>query len=111
LTGSLRLFSTAGGFTSRLSWDLNGTTTGAGTAPSGSWDGSAANFNTDSSGAAGGSFTATTNSSTVVGFSAGFDSTGTYTVTVANGVQTAARVDIERGNVTIAAATGSDAVN
>jgi fibronectin-binding autotransporter adhesin len=110
-TGNLRLFSTASGFTSRVSWDLNGTTDGAGAAPSGTWDGTTANFNTDSSGGAGGAFTAATNNSTVVGFSAGFDSTGTYTVTVANGVQQAARVDIERGNVTIAAATGADGVN
>jgi fibronectin-binding autotransporter adhesin len=110
LLGGMKLFSCASCFTCRLSWDQNGAAAGAGTTPSGTWDGTTANFNTDAGGT-GAPAVAATDSSTVVGFSAGFDSTGTYTVTVANGAKTAARIDIERGNVTLAAATPADTIN
>ena len=82
-----------------LYWDTNGTALGAGGAtPSGMWDGVTSNFNTDASGGAGGTFTATPGSLDTVTFAAGTDGGGAYAVTV-SGTQSAAQVSIARGNI------------
>ncbi len=80
-------------------WDINGASAGAGgTAPSGSWNGVTANFNTDSTGGAAGVTTAVTTASDVVIFSAGGGATDPYTVTL-TGTQSASSVKIEEGAV------------
>jgi autotransporter-associated beta strand protein len=86
-------------------WDINGTTAGAGGAtPSGNWDGTAANFNSDIAGGAAGLTTAVTTATNPVIFSAGTDGTGAYTVNV-TGTQAAASVKVARGSVTLAGGT------
>jgi hypothetical protein len=82
-------------------WDVNGMTAGAGGAsPTGNWDGSTSNFNTDSTGAAGGIVVADTTALDTVVFGAGSDATGSYTVTL-SGTRAAARINIEDGHVTL----------
>jgi autotransporter-associated beta strand protein len=64
-------------------WDVNGALDGSGgVSPSGNWDGTAQNWNTDSTGLGGGSFSGTTTTNDNVVFSAGTDATGAYTITV-----------------------------
>jgi autotransporter-associated beta strand protein len=78
-------------------WDTDGVTPGAGgAAPSGAWNGAAANFSTDSTGSS--ATGATTGVLDDVVFAAGSDGAGSYTVTV-SGTQTAHAVQFARGNV------------
>jgi autotransporter-associated beta strand protein len=87
-------------------WDLNSTAAGTGgggggTTPSGTWNGTSPNFNTNSTGA--GTLTdirAVTNPVDTVVFAAGSGATGTYTVTV-SGTRRAALVAFEDGTVTL----------
>src|SRR4051812_40066077 len=61
-------------------WDINGTTVGAGgSAPTGSWGPSFANWTADFDGA---SATETWTDGSVAVFAAGTDATGSYTVTI-----------------------------
>jgi autotransporter-associated beta strand protein len=84
-------------------WDTDGATPGAGgAAPSGAWNGTAANFSTDSTGAS--ATGATTGVLDDVVFAAGSDGTGSYTVTV-SGTQTAHAVQFARGNVQLSGGT------
>ncbi len=75
-----------------LYWDVNGTTAGTGTTPSGTWDTS----NVWSSDAAGAITTAAWSSAAVAVYSAGSDATGSYTVTV-SGTQTIGGLTVEEG--------------
>jgi autotransporter-associated beta strand protein len=89
-----------------LYWDLNQNTAGTGgggggTTPSGNWNATSPNFNTDAGGA--GTPTnirAVTNPVDTVIFSAGAGATGTYTVNV-SGTRMAALVSFEEGTVTL----------
>jgi autotransporter-associated beta strand protein len=88
-----------GGTPSRY-WDIDalGETAGAGGAtPSGTWDGSTTNWNSDGSGV--GTKVAWSAGSGAV-FSAGNDATGSYTVTI-SGTQSASTVTFEDGTVTL----------
>lgn len=79
-----------------LSWDTNGTTAGAGGAtPSGTWDGSAANWAAASDGTGA---TAAWTDGKAAAFAAGTDATGSYTVTV-SGTRTASSLAGEEGTV------------
>lgn len=60
-------------------WDLNGTTPGASTTPTGTWNTSTANWTTDATGSSATTAFAAGDSAI---FSAGSDATGNYTVTV-----------------------------
>jgi fibronectin-binding autotransporter adhesin len=101
---TLKLSSSASGFNRVLVWDTNSTTAGSGgPSPSGSWDGAASNFNTDLNGG-NGTFTNNTTANDVVGFSAGADATGAYTVTV-TGTQVASRLFFDRGAPTLTGGT------
>jgi len=84
-----------------LYWDSNGTTTGAGTTPAGTW-GVSNFFNDDSNGDAGTFSTTTTNADDVF-FSAGTDSTGA-TLTI-SGDQVAKSITIEEGANTFSGGT------
>ncbi len=91
--------------TRTLYWDTNGIGANAGGAmPTGNWDGSARNFNTDSTGAGGGTITATSLSTDPVVFTGASDGTGIYPVTI-SGTQSAASVTFARGNVTLTGGT------
>ncbi|MCX6955928.1 MAG: autotransporter-associated beta strand repeat-containing protein [Verrucomicrobia bacterium] len=80
-------------------WDLNGTTAGAGTTPTGAWNTAGAAFwNTNSTGGAG-TFASWTQGNHAV-FSAGTDATGTYTVTLGTGI-TVANLTFQEGAATI----------
>jgi autotransporter-associated beta strand protein len=93
------------GVDTSIYWDVNGTTAGAGgPSPSGAWDGTTTNFNTDSTGAAGGALSALTTAADTVVFSAGTDGTGAYNVAV-TGTQNAAAVRVDRGAVTFTGGT------
>lgn len=91
VTGSLRAQAT-------LYWDTNGSTTGTGSSPSGTWSTSSSdkNWTTNSAGTA--STSAWTAGSNAV-FSAGTSATGSYTVTV-SGTQTVAGITVEDGTPT-----------
>ena len=82
-------------------WDLNGTTAGSGgtggTAPSGTWSTSLANWNPV---AAGTSATAVWNNGDAAVFSAGSNATGSYTVNVSGSI-TASTITFEEGTVTL----------
>ncbi len=82
-------------------WDVNGATGGAGGAsPSGVWDGTTTNFNTDPTGGSAGSIIAAPGVIDGVNFAAGSDATGAYTVSV-SGTQSAGSVNITAGSVTL----------
>lgn len=86
-------------------WDINNTVVGAGGAfPSGTWDGVNTFFNTDSTGAGGGSFAAVTTTADTVTFAAGTDARGSYTVTV-GGTQNVGGLTFEDGVVTVSSGT------
>jgi autotransporter-associated beta strand protein len=84
-------------------WDTNGNTPGSGGAtPTGTWDGTTANFTSDVTGAS--ATVATTIYADDVSFGGIADATGTYTVNV-SGTQTAHAVKVAQGNVTLAGGT------
>jgi fibronectin-binding autotransporter adhesin len=84
-------------------WDTDGANPGAGgAAPSGVWNGAAANFSTDPTGSS--STGAVTGVLDDVVFAAGADGTGSYAVTV-SGTQTAHAVQFARGNVQLTGGT------
>jgi autotransporter-associated beta strand protein len=83
-------------------WDSNGTTAGAGTAPTGTW-GTSAFWSTSSAGTSATANNATTALDQLI-FSAGTDATGTYTITV-NGTRTAKQLRLDRGAITFSGGT------
>src|SRR3954447_7353540 len=85
-----------------LYWDSNGSTTGAGVTPTGTW-GVSAFWSTSSTGVATTANTTTTALDTLT-FSAGTDAVGSPTVTV-SGTQNAQLVSIEEGAVTFSGGT------
>jgi autotransporter-associated beta strand protein len=87
-------------------WDVNGSlVAGAGgSSPAGAWNGTTRNFNLDSTGSFTGGTLATTTANDTVSFSAGSDGTGTYAVTLTD-TQSAAAINIARGNVTFTGGT------
>jgi autotransporter-associated beta strand protein len=81
-------------------WDIDGTNDGPGGAsPSGNWDGTSLNLNTDGNGGAGGALSAAAFDADKVVFGAGNQATGAYTVTV-SGTQAAATINVEEGSPT-----------
>jgi autotransporter-associated beta strand protein len=90
-----------------LYWDINGPTGGAsdGSTADGVWDGTAANWSTDASGA---SLTQTWNPTEVAVFSAGANATGASTIAI-TGTQTVTGLTIEEGTIIINAGTVSPA--
>lgn len=92
-----------------LYWDLNGSKAGAGLFPSGTWDASAFNWNTDAAGALDTvQFTpgATPGTGDIAIFSAGTDAIDPFTVTI-SGTQNAAGIVIEEGTVTLDGGTAA----
>ncbi|MFA4945815.1 MAG: autotransporter-associated beta strand repeat-containing protein [Lentisphaeria bacterium] len=90
LTLAILAASPASILAANLYWDANGTTAGAGDAPSGTW-GTNSYWNSDATGGGGGSFTPTTTGDDTLYFTAGDSSNNTtsaYTVTV-DGTQSA----------------------
>lgn len=85
-----------------LYWDINGSTAGAGTSPSGTWSTSVKNWTRNSDGT--GSTANWTNGNTVAVFSAGTDANSAYTVTVSGGV-TVGKINFEEGAPTITGGT------
>ena len=84
-----------------LYWDLNGNTTGAGTTPNGTWNGTTKNWSQVS----GGNNTVDVwQSGFAAVFSAGTDATGAYTVTV-SGTRSAASITIQDGTPTFTGGT------
>jgi len=89
----------------QLYWDANGATAGSGgTAPTGDWDGTTANFNTDATGGDAGTIVAAPSAFDSVSFSAANEGTGAYTVNVA-GTQSTGTVQVNVGDVTFANGT------
>jgi fibronectin-binding autotransporter adhesin len=86
-----------------LYWDLNGSTAGAGTTPTGTWDAATANWNATADGTG---VPGTWTSGQTAFFSAGSDATGAFTVTL-SGTQTTTGITIEEGGVTFAAGTAA----
>lgn len=82
-------------------WDVNGAATGAGgTAPSGSWDGVSAVWNTDFYGGAG-IFTNLTSATDLLCFSAGSEATGAYMVDLGGGTRSAGTLMFKNGLATL----------
>ncbi|MEZ0216826.1 MAG: beta strand repeat-containing protein [Rariglobus sp.] len=93
--------------TNVLYWDRNNNTAGAGTTPDGRWatsGGSRANWNTT---AAGTGTPGNWTQNSIAVFSAGTDSTGTYTAELRDDIQVDA-VIVQEGNVTIGYQTAGD---
>ncbi len=89
-----------------LYWDRNGSSSGAGSSPSGNWATSGSNRTNWSNSAAGTSSTVNWTNGAVAVFSAGADATGTYTVNVASSsIQTGA-IFVQEGNVTFSTSNG-----
>jgi autotransporter-associated beta strand protein len=88
-------------FPPTLSWDVNGATPGAGSAPAEVWSGSGVwtTNNNWTSSTNGDLATQQWSDGSIALFSAGTDATGTYTVSVTN-APTASAVNVEFGNVT-----------
>lgn len=86
-------------------WDINGSTSGASATglATGTWDGSNTFFNTDSTGANGGTIAAWASGDTLV-FGAGTNATNAYTVTV-SGTQGIGGLTFEEGLVTLTGGT------
>ena len=76
-------------------WDLNGTNAGAGLAPGGTWNSTSTNWSSSANGTVATGPWAEQNAI----FSAGSDSTGSYTVSV-SGTQVVANLLVQRGTVT-----------
>jgi autotransporter-associated beta strand protein len=83
-------------------WDINGTTAGAsgGATATGAWNSTATNWNTDSTGGAGGAISAWTGATDTAVFSASTNATGASTIT-ATGTPVAAGITIEEGSITL----------
>jgi len=92
-----------------LFWDTNGVSVGAGNPATGTWDTATANWNTDSTGAAGGTIAAypIDGSAADVIFSAGTDAVSGHVVTI-NGAISAHSITNEEGTATF---NGGVAVN
>jgi autotransporter-associated beta strand protein len=91
-------------------WDGNGTTAGAGAAPSGTWNASSGSlWNSDSTGGAGGSFGAVPTSTDTAVFIAGpgtGSGDGTYTVGLGGGTVSVTELEYDgTGNMTLGSAT------
>ena len=86
-----------------LYWDLNAGVAGAGANPTGIWDTSTPNWNTDPNGL---TLPGVWTPGETAFFSAGNDATGPYTVTI-SGTQTAAGINIEDGTVVIPSGTAA----
>ncbi len=89
-----------------LYFDNNGAADNTGTGAAGAWNGSAAIFNSDSTGGAGGTVTAATTNADPVHFSSGSGYTGAFTVTI-SGTQAANSILFEEGAVTVAGTAGA----
>ncbi|MGZ4971264.1 MAG: autotransporter-associated beta strand repeat-containing protein [Limisphaerales bacterium] len=87
-------------------WDGNGSATGAGNAPSGTWDATSANWSDNGSTDDGSGTPAAYSQDSVVAFSNGSDATGAYTITVStnNGSMTVRDMHFDDGTVTIVGA-------
>lgn len=88
-----------------LYWDIDGATANTGTTAAGAWDGIATNWNTDSTGDAGGSVTAATSLTDDLFFSSGTNFTGAFAVTIAAGTQNGNSLTYEEGTVTVSGGT------
>lgn len=86
-----------------IHWDSNGTTAGAGTAPTGNW-GTNAFWSTDATGSS--ATVSSWNTADTAVFSAGSDATSPYTITV-NANTAAAGLRFEEGSVTFLSATSA----
>jgi autotransporter-associated beta strand protein len=87
-----------------LYWDIDGASPGAGgAAPSGTWDGAAANFTADAAGASAATVGITSSASDVL-FAAGTDAGDAYTVTL-TGRQVVKSLGVDRGSVTFTGGT------
>ncbi|WP_169829305.1 beta strand repeat-containing protein [Lacunisphaera limnophila] len=86
---------------STLYWDLNGTTSGAGSTPTGTWSSATSNWNSSFWGTS--STVKWTSGSNAV-FSAGFDATNAYTVTV-SGTQNLSSLTVSMGQPTFTGGT------
>ncbi len=87
-------------------WDGNGSATGAGNAPSGTWDATSANWSDNGTTDDGSGNPAAYPQDSNVAFSNGGDATGAYTITVStnNGSITVRDMHFDDGTVTIAGA-------
>src|SRR5687768_14573473 len=88
-----------------LYWDVNGSNPGAGTTPSGTWDGFTENWNLSSDGGSQMAFPLWTSGDTAI-FSAGTDASGPFTVTL-NGTQTIGGMTVEEGLLNLTGTSGS----
>lgn len=86
---------------STLYWDLNGSTSGAGSAPTGTWNTSTANWTGNFFGT---TATTTWTSGSNAVFSAGLDATGSYTVTT-SGTQNLSSLTVTLGTPTFTGGT------
>lgn len=101
LTGILSLAILSNVRAATYYWDSNGTgTAGSGDTPTGTW-GVDVFWNTDITGLAGGTTTATTISADDLVFSAGSDAVNAYTVSLNSAIQSARLVTFEDGTVTL----------
>jgi autotransporter-associated beta strand protein len=84
-------------------WDGNGSATGAGTAPSGTWDATSPNWSDNTSTDNGTGTPAAFIQDSAVAFSNGSDATGAYTITVStnSGAMTVRDMHFDDGTVTI----------
>ena len=87
-------------------WDGNGSATGAGSAPSGTWDATSPNWSDNGSTDDGSGTPAAYPQDSVVAFSNGTDATGAYTITVSTnaGPMTVRDMHFDDGTVTIVGA-------
>lgn len=86
-----------------LYWDTNGSTTGAGSSPSGTWSTSSSDKNWSTS-ADGNVTTKAWSAGAIAVFSAGTNGTGSYTVTL-SGTQSAAGLNVQEGSPTLSGGT------
>jgi hypothetical protein len=114
--GAVALLGVANAANAQLYWDINGATAGAtddaGGVASGTWDGVAANWSTDATGA---SATTTFTAGTDAFFSAGTNATGASAIAV-GAAQTVSNLGIEEGTIVlsgsaVAVNTGTVTIN
>lgn len=105
------IYVTSPGWATSLYWDIDGATAGAGGAsPNGAWDGTNTFWNSDSTGAGGGTLIAAPATNDALFLSAGTNATGGYTITLVD-TQNANSVTIEDGAPTIIGGTLNLAAN